>query len=127
MRKSSNSFPSNRSNNASAWGDDNTGLSNVYPSIETLGHDVWINASIDLKYDILSFVTSLIAINCTSFPLSSNLFLTDSSFFVSNWPSFNPNIKPNFSACKINISNNTYVDLKNNNGKLEFKIRQIND
>ena len=36
-------------------------------------------------------------------------------------------IKPNFSACKINISNNTYVDLKNNNGKLEFKIRQIND
>ena len=36
-------------------------------------------------------------------------------------------IKPNFSACKINISNNTYVDLKNNNGKLEFKTRQIND
>ena len=36
-------------------------------------------------------------------------------------------IKPNFSACEINISNNTYVDLKNNNGKLEFKIRQIND
>lgn len=36
-------------------------------------------------------------------------------------------IKPNFSACEINISNNTYVDLKNNNGKLEFKTRQIND
>ena len=36
-------------------------------------------------------------------------------------------IKPNFSACEINLSNNTYVDLKNNNGKLEFKTRQIND
>ena len=36
-------------------------------------------------------------------------------------------IKPNFSACEINISNNTYVGLKNNNGKLEFKTRQIND
>ena len=36
-------------------------------------------------------------------------------------------IRPNFSACKIKISNNTYVDLKNNNGKLEFKTRRIND
>lgn len=36
-------------------------------------------------------------------------------------------IKPNFSACEIDMPNDTYIDLKNENGKLQFKIRRIND
>jgi pyrimidine operon attenuation protein/uracil phosphoribosyltransferase len=36
-------------------------------------------------------------------------------------------IKPNFSAFKVNLPRNTYIDLKNQKGKLEFKTRKIND
>tara|TARA_B100000035_G_scaffold315484_1_gene336989 strand:+ start:43961 stop:44473 length:513 start_codon:yes stop_codon:yes gene_type:complete len=36
-------------------------------------------------------------------------------------------IKPDYSACKINIPNNEYIDLKKENGKLDFKTRSIND
>jgi|TARA_B110000444_G_scaffold125979_1_gene118387 pyrimidine operon attenuation protein/uracil phosphoribosyltransferase len=36
-------------------------------------------------------------------------------------------IKPNFSAYETNIPNDTYIDLKNKNGKLQFITRNIND
>lgn len=36
-------------------------------------------------------------------------------------------IKPNFSAFKVNLPRNTYIDLKNQKGKLELKTRKIND
>lgn len=36
-------------------------------------------------------------------------------------------IKPDYSACKINIPNDEYIDLKKENGKLEFKTRSLHD